>query len=146
MPEVARQTDSGQDDLNFRDGKHQELDSLTVADKWVVISQHMLEAFKRVSDPWNKNDMDEIEKLKGVATMADLECLEVLLRTRPISWLGLFIDKNGLNHLVNGLEQSRKEDKRYAELRDLFRKSLLSSSFPLTRMLQNVRRNVHQMF
>lgn len=101
-----------QDDLNFRGEKRTELNNISFNDKWAVVSQHLLETFKRISDPWSKNDLEEIEKLKGIITIEDLECLEVLLRTRPISWMGMFIDNDGLSYLVSGLENSRRSDKR----------------------------------
>lgn len=90
------------DDLNLTEEKKGSIKLLGDARKWIMVVQHLSQRYREAGQA---NEIEEITNLKeNPEDKALLSALSVSLRSKPIRWIGSFIDAGGLQVLLWNLE------------------------------------------
>ncbi|KAJ3270093.1 hypothetical protein HK104_004982, partial [Borealophlyctis nickersoniae] len=139
VEEVETMLELLMEDLNLTEDKKQVLRKLTNERKWVMLQQHLGERYRDGASRDVQMEIQEIQRLKDNPDRELLTNLVVSLRSRPIRWISNFIDKGGLNILLDNL-QCLEEDNRHDDFEELYikcLKSLMNNKIGLSAVLEN---------
>ncbi|ORY14842.1 actin-binding FH2 [Neocallimastix californiae] len=112
------------DEINIPNSTKEDLRKRTNEQKWRMIQSHIAD---RGSDQGDVVECTNIiEEIKTAPSVQFLKNLAISLRTQPISWISTFIDKNGLNVLLQNLKYAQENaeipnNKEYSNNRELIR-------------------------
>eukprot|EP00833_Pecoramyces_ruminatium_P011823 jgi/Orpsp1_1/1185855/evm.model.c7180000095637.1 len=103
------QIETFMDEINVPPDKREAIRNLSEEQKLLMISSRIKTIINNNVTNEDEDIINNIEKLKNSPTLETVKNLSVLLRTKPIKWITKFVNNNGLNIILNNLNDIQND-------------------------------------